>query len=186
MRIPRTLFGLCLVLAVSVAAFPIAHAADAKAGAPKGGAIYVQLSSKMTQKATAAPALVTMESNDGAAGIQHEASKPSEIVIKTPGVYFMIAAAQMGKTSGTNTEFMDLWLRKNGKDVDNTNTRQSISATGETTVLVSQGIMELKANDVISVAFSASSADKGLSLIALTPKGEPAIPSIIFSLYKVN
>ena len=83
-------------------------------------------------------------------------------------------------------EYVDIWLKQNGKDVDNSGCRQAIKDPKFTTVLVSQGIAECKAGDVFSVAVSASSPGKGLGIVAMKPKGEPAIPSIIFSMYKIN
>jgi len=80
--------------------------------------------------------------------------------------------------------YVDLWLIKNGKAVDNSNTRQTISKAS-TGVLVSQSIMKLKAKDTISVGFSASNPAMGLVAIPAA-NAEPAIPSIIFSIYKIS
>ncbi len=154
----------------------------------KGGAIYAQLSSVVTQRPDGSgPLLVKMESNDAVNGIGHsDKEKTDTIVVKTAGVYFIMAAAQVGREAGSSDDHVDLWIRQNGKDVDNSNTRQSIKDAKFTAVLVCQGIAECKAGDVINVAISASAPDKGLGIIATTPKGEPAIPSIILSMYKIN
>ena len=93
-------------------------------------------------------------------------------------------AVQVGKEVGESDEYVDVWIRQNGKDVDNSNCRQQIKDPKFTTVLVCQGIAECKAGDVFNVAISSSSPDKGLGAVAVKPKGEPVIPSIIFSMYK--
>src|SRR5262249_5170801 len=130
---------------------------------------------------------VTMESNDALAGLVHsDKDKPGEIVVKTPGVYFIVAAVQVGKESGESDEYLDVWLRQNGKDVDNSGCRQAVKDPQFTTVLVSQGIAECKAGDVFNVMISSSSSDKGVGIVAMKPKNEATIPSIIFSMYKIN
>jgi len=163
---------------------PRSTAAEEKTGGP----IYAQLSSVVTQQPKGSdPLLIAMESNDALSGIGHsDKEKTTDIVIKTAGVYFIMAAAQVGKESGTESAYVDLWVKQNGKDVDNSNTRQTIRDSKFTAVLVCQGIAECKAGDVLNVALSASSAGHGLGAIATKPKGEPAIPSIILSIYKVN
>jgi hypothetical protein len=160
----------------------------AQAGDAKGGPVYAQLSSAVSQKPKSTePTLALMESNDAVAGIGHDPKvKTAEVTVKTAGVYFIVAAAQVGRDTGVSDDFVDMWVRQNGKDVDNSNTRQTIKDTGFTSVLVCQGIAECKAGDVINVAYSVSAADKGLGIIATSPKVEPVIPSIIFSMYKIN
>lgn len=152
------------------------------------GAIYAQLSSLMTQKPEGGgPLLVKMESNDAINGIGHsDKEKIDTITVMTPGVYFIMAAAQIGREAGASDDHLDLWIKQNGKDVDNSNTRQSVKDAKFTSVLVCQGIAECKAGDTFNVVISASSPDKGLGIMATTPKGEPAIPSIILSMYKIN
>ena len=76
-------------------------------------------------------------------------------------------------------------MRVNGKDVDNSNTEQTVEP-GFTAVLVCQGLAELKAGDKVEMYFSVSKAGQGLGLIASTPKGEPAIPSMILSAFKAD
>jgi hypothetical protein len=155
---------------------------------PKGGPIYAQLSSVVTQKPSGKePLIVAMESNDAVGGIGHnDRDKNTDVVVKTAGVYFIMAAAQVGRDKDASDDYLDLWIKQNGKDVDNSNTRQAVKDASFTGVLVCQGIAECKAGDVITVAAAASAADKGLGLVATKPKGEPAIPSIIFSMYKIN
>ncbi len=155
------------------------------AGPP--GPIYAQLSSSLSQKASPGGTLVTMDSNDAIGGIDHDdKGKSPDITIKTDGVYFMVAAIQVGKESGDGDDYIDVWMKQNGKDVDNSGCRQVLKDAKFTTVLVCQGIAECKAGDKFNVVISANTADHGVGIVKIAPKGEPAIPSIIFSVYKIN
>jgi hypothetical protein len=151
------------------------------------GPIYGQISSSTSQKAGTDGTLVKMDSNDALGGLEHDdkANSP-DVTIKTDGVYFMVAAIQVGKDSGDGDDYIDVWMKQNGKDVDNSGCRQVIKDASFTTVLVCQGIAECKAGDKFNVVISTNSADKGVGIVKIAPKGEPAIPSIIFSIYKIN
>lgn len=176
--------ALSLLVGLGITAFNTGSTAGE---ASKGGPIYAQLSSLLTQKVGTSPTLVKMESNDAIQGISHsDKEKNTDIVIKTPGVYFIMAAAQVGRDSGTSDDHVDLWVKVNGKDVDNSNTRQTVKDAKFTAVLVCQGIAECKAGDVINAVIASSSPKSELGIMAITPKGEPAIPSIILSMYKIN
>lgn len=123
------------------------------------------------------PKVVTMKSDAGG-GITH---KNGVITIHANGAYFFMAAAQVGgKVAGS----VRLWIRVNGKDVVNSNTEQVIPDASFTAVLVSQGVQLLKNGDTIEAVYSGSAP--GLGLIVKTPEGEPVVPSIIFSAFKVN
>jgi len=161
----------------------------AKADAPaKGGPVYAQLSSMVTQMPKGdSPSIVQMENNDALSGLTHDPkTKPGEIKIDTEGVYLVVAAIQVGKEKGDTEDFVDVWIKQNGTDVANSGCRQAVPDPKYTTVLVSQGIAECKAGDVLSVAISASAPGKGLGIVATIPKGEATIPSIIFSVCKLN
>jgi hypothetical protein len=135
---------------------------SAAANAEQAGPIYAQLSSAVTQLPKSGALTVQMESNDALSGLVHEVKgKTGDVVVKTPGVYFVVAAAQVGKEKGDTDEYVDLWIKQNGKDVDNSNTRQSLKDPKFTAVLVCQGIMECKAGDVINVAVSQGRGHRG-------------------------
>lgn len=162
---------------------PFSHAADEKAST----AIYAQLSSPDSQMPASGPLIVKMSSNDALAGLTHDDKGNSgEIKVTTAGAYFMVAAVQVGKDSGGPEDYVDVWIKQNGKDVDNSNCRQVIHDPKYTSVMVCQGVAECKAGDTFNVVISASSPGKGLGVKAIKPAGEPVIPSIIFSMYKIN
>jgi hypothetical protein len=172
-------FGAVLITSLATSQVSLA------AGPP--GPIYAQLSSSASQKASLKGTLVTMDSNDALSGLVHDdKAKSSEITIKTAGVYFMVAAIQVGKEKGEGDDYIDVWMKQNGKDVDNSGCRQALKDPKFTTVLVCQGIAECKAGDKFNVVISSNTADNGVGIVKIAPKGEPAIPSIIFSIYKID
>ena len=134
------------------------------------------------------PIFVPMNSNDYInGGITHSDTRnPADVIINQDGSYLIVAAGQVGKTSGSTTCNVDLWLSQNGEYVANSNTRASVNAVNDTIVLVSQAIMPLKANDIINTVMSVSATNQGCGLINTAPPSEPNIPAIIFSLVRIG
>jgi hypothetical protein len=134
------------------------------------------------------PVVVSMNSNDYVnAGITHSSSRDTaDVIINEPGSYLIVAAGQVGMTSGNTTCNVDLWIRQNGENVANSNTRDSVETVNDTTVLVSQAIMPLKENDIINTMMSVSTTDQGCGLINTAPSNEPNIPAIIFSIIRIG
>ncbi len=125
--------------------------------------------------------VVTLEKVDNSQQIQYSHGK---VTVDEPGLYFVMAAAQVGDVESKEKEgYVNLWLAHNGKNIANSNTRSTIK-NNSTTVLVSQSVMQLQAHDSVSVNFSSN--DSSLGLVAIPANGsEPAIPSIIFTIYKI-
>lgn len=152
--------------------------------------IYAQLSDNANQQPkTLEITKVRFNINDEISGIEHsETDKPEDIKILTDGVYFIMAAGQIGRTSGSLLRFIDMWLAVNGKETLNSNVRGSVPSSlfvGDTYVLITQAALSLKAGDILNVMMSVSAVDNGLGLIATKPEKEPLIPSIIFTMYKI-
>ena len=134
------------------------------------------------------PIFVPMNSNDYInGGITHSDTRnPADVIINQDGSYLIVAAGQVGKTSGNTTCNVDLWLSQNGQYVANSNTRASVNAVNDTIVLVSQAIMPLKANDTINTVLSVSAANQGCGLINTALPSEPTIPAIIFTIVRIG
>lgn len=140
---------------------------------------FLQSSSTEEQLATdTSPKVITMNSTDASNGITN---KNGVVTVTADGSYFVLAAAQVG---GKSKGFVRMWMRVNGKDVDNSNTEQLISEPGFTTVLVCQGVVELKKGDKVEMAYSGSAP--GLGLVIHKPNGEPLVTSMIFSAFKID
>lgn len=147
--------------------------------APSVAGTFLQASSTEEQLAAdSSPKVVTMNSTDASNGITNQ---NGVVTVGADGSYFVLAAAQVG---GKVKGFVRMWMRVNGKDVDNSNTEQLISEPGFTTVLVCQGVAELKKGDKIEMAYSGSAP--GLGLVIHKPTGEPLVTSMIFSAFKLD
>jgi len=173
--------GLASLLAILLA--PLSFAQDA-AFTPAA-----QLSHTISiQPNVTRPIFVPMNSNDYInGGITHSDTRnPADVIINQDGSYLIVAAGQVGKTSGNTTCNVDLWLSQNGQYVANSNTRASVNAVNDTIVLVSQAIMPLKVNDNINTMMSVSATDQGCGLINTAPSNEPNIPAIIFSIIRIG
>jgi hypothetical protein len=150
--------------------------------APSLAGAFAQLSSSETQIGGTTSKVVTLNQDDALKGITNS---KGVVTFNEAGTYFVMAAAQVGSTEANGQGTVRMWMRQNGQDVGNSNTEQSIAA-GFTAVLVCQGVAEIKAGDKLEMAFSVSSGGEGLGFIASKPKGEPVVPSVIFSAFKVD
>jgi len=140
---------------------------------------YLQASSTEEQLASdTKPKVVTMNSTDASKNIKQE---KGVIRFNESGAFFVMAAAQVG---GKGKGSVRMWMRLNGKDIDNSNTEQFISDPTFTAVLVCQGVAEVKRGDRIEVVFSGT--DPGIGLVVKKPAGEPVVPSVIFSGWRVD
>jgi hypothetical protein len=163
------LFGAALVCAVLSAG--IASAAE-----------YSALTSMDTQAAKAADVAypITM-SGEASHAFKIDGSK---IIIQQAGDYYFSAAGQVGAQPGSRaTGDVYLWVRLNGKDMDDSNSIQSIPQPEFTAVLVSQGGLTLKKGDVLEFIYAATRP--GLGLIATRPKNMPGVPSMIFTIFQL-
>ena len=141
---------------------------------------YIQASSEEDQIATdTKPKLVTMASTDAAKGIKNN---KGVVILDQTGTYFTIVGVQVGSRGGTG--LVRLWFQTNGKDVDNSNCEQMIPTADFTTVMISQGVGEYKKGDKVNAMISGSAP--GIGLVYKKPAGEPAVPSVIFSAWKID
>jgi hypothetical protein len=141
---------------------------------------YLQASSTEEQMAEAGvkPKVITMNSTDASKNIKQE---KGVVRVNETGAFFVMAAVQVGtKAKGT----IRVWMRQNGKDIDNSNTEQFLGDPNSTTVLVCQGVAEAKRGDKFEVVFSGS--DPSVGVVIKKPMGEPVVPSIIFSAWRID
>jgi hypothetical protein len=142
---------------------------------------YLQASSEEDQivKEANKPTMVTMASTDAAKGIKNN---KGVVILDQSGTYFTIVGVQVGSRGGTG--LVRLWFQTNGKDVDNSNCEQLIPTPEFTTVMISQGVGEYKKGDKVNAMISGSAP--GIGLVYKKPAGEPAVPSVIFSAWKID
>jgi hypothetical protein len=148
---------------------------------------YAQIISTIDQRPdTTEPVPVFMDQNDAISGIEHSIDHPADIGIIDSGVYVIIAAPQVGRKSGDTTGHVDFWLRKNGKDIPNSNVRCTIKTNDDKDVVVNQTMSAFKAGDVLNVMMAVDTSGDGLGIEAIQTDGRPLIPSIIFSMHKIK
>jgi len=134
---------------------------------------------KKAKKATP----VSLNVNDAITGIEHFTTKDNSIIrIKQSGLYFIIAAPQIGRKKGLISRYVDVWIRKNGEDVPNSNIRANLYHGTSKDVVINQSMIPLSREDEIQIMMSVETGNEGLGLEAIKPKGEPTIPSIILSM----
>ena len=148
---------------------------------------FAQIISTIDQRPnTTEPVPVFMDQNDAISGIEHSNDHPADIRIVESGTYVVIAAPQVGRTSGGEARFVDFWLRKNGADIPNSNVRCTIKENNDKDVIVNQTMMPFKAGDVLNVMMAVEKTGEGLGIEAIQTPNRPLIPSIIFSMHKIK
>jgi hypothetical protein len=144
------------------------------------------ISTKDQRPETIEPVQIIMDQNDGIVGIEHTNEHPTDVRIVQSGTYLLIAAPQVGRTSGNESSSVDFWLRKNGRDIANSNIRCVLQTDQNKDVIVNQTMMPFAAGDVINVMMAVEKTGEGLGIEAIKTEGRPLIPSIIFSMHKIK
>lgn len=148
---------------------------------------FAQIISTLDQRPeTTDPVPVFMDQNDAISGIGHSIEHPADVRIESSGTYVLIAAPQVGRTSGNGCSSIDFWLRKNGQDIPNSNVRAVLGTNEQKDVIVNQTMMPFSAGDVINVMMAVEKTGEGLGIEAIKTHGRPLIPSIIFSMHKIK
>lgn len=148
---------------------------------------YAQIISTLDQKPnTTDPVPVFMDQNDEISGIEHSTEHPADIKITESGVYVLIAAPQVGRTSGNGPSHIDFWLRKTKEGIPNSNVRCTVTSDGDKDVIVNQTMFVFKAGDVVNVMMAIEKTGEGLGIEAIKSENRPLIPSIIFSMHKIK
>lgn len=146
---------------------------------------YNQLVSNSDQTAAsvANAYAVTLDVSDFPDGISIASS--SHIVFAQPGIYNITYSIQL-KNTNNDLETVDIWLRKNGTDIANTNTRFAIPArksTGDPSYLVAVTPLMVDitaANQYIQIMWRVSNTAvtiEQLPAVTASPGVTPAIPA---------
>lgn len=157
-------------------------------------AAFAQLSSAKTQRPlNGERTIIEMELRDAISNIKFDPKRSvTDITIKESGAYFIIAAPQTNlleaSNAGEKNGCFSMWISVNGNDVANSNVRHCFPENDNTStdVIVSQGVGCFDEEDVINLIMSAKSETNNVGIVAITPKNEPLIPSIIFSIFRVG
>lgn len=107
----------------------------------------------------------------------------NKLYVEETGDYFLQFSAMFIKTSA-NAGTADLWVRKNGADVADTNTRVTLSGSNAETVMTVGLILDLNAGDYVQLVSSASATNTQIHTHAAGVG--PAIPGVIATLNLVG
>jgi len=112
----------------------------------------------------------------------------SRITFAYAGVYNIEFSVQADRVSGSGTDTIDIWFRKNGTDLPESNGVITVSggAAAAKTIAAWNYMLELVANDYVELIWRTS--DIRLELIhepAGTSPTRPAVPSVIVTAHQV-
>ena len=108
-----------------------------------------------------------------------------DIEIKQSGMYLIMAAPQIGKTSGDQARWIDFWMRQNNVDIPNSNVRAVIKDPHQKDVIVLQVLTRLNEGDTLNIMMSVEKEGEGIGIEAIQPPGEPLVPSIILTMMQM-
>ena len=112
----------------------------------------------------------------------------SRITFANAGVYNIQFSAQADRVSGSGTDTIDIWFRKNGVDVADSNTIVTVSggALAAKTVAAWNYMLELNASDYVELMWRTSDTRlEFIADVAGTNPTRPAIPSVILTAQQV-
>ena len=154
---------------------------------------YGQFQSNVNQTAAAIDVAypITYTASDFLDGVT--LSSGSRLTVPAAGVYTVTFSIQFKNTTN-GVQDIDIWLRKNGTDVPDTNSRFSIVArkgAGNPSHLIATTpiMVELAANDYVQVMFHVT--DVGVSIehfpaVTAVPGTTPAIPATPSAIVQVE
>ena len=149
-------------------------------------AIYAELSDSTDQPfgSTGTAQSILFNTNDELVGVKHSTSvDPENITIDTAGVYYLIAQPQIHASAG-GAGYFHMWLQKDTgggfADIINSNIEITLASNDERVGVLAE-TLSLDVDDIIRLR--ASVGDTRIELDAQAPGGEPAIPSIIFTMF---
>lgn len=138
-----------------------------------------------TATSTATTDVVEFDSTEQSQGVY--LSNTTRIYVRNGGIYNLQYSLQL-KNSNNDSEYADVWFRKNGTDIPNSASRFGLPArksTGDPSHLIGAMniFLDLAAGDYIELAGSVSNVTVALEYLAadaIIPR--PAIPAVIFTV----
>jgi hypothetical protein len=94
-----------------------------------------------------------------------------------------MAAPQVGYLNNEGYDCLRIWSHVNGFDLANSNVEYCASPP-DATVLIQQAAVCFEEGDVFSLRYSTNKGNA--AMVALYPKGEPMVPSIIFTGFRIG
>lgn len=160
---------------------PVSNAAE-NDSAPYGA---FQDTTDQTAANTTTAYAITFNATDYSNGIY--LSNSSRLNVRNYGIYDIMFSLQLKNTTNDGQD-VDIWFRKNGTDVANSNSRFALPArksTGDPSHLIAamNFFVEMNANDYVEIMWRTSSTGVSLEHYASsTSPTRPAIPSAIVTV----
>ena len=129
---------------------------------------------------------MTLNNTDFSNGVS--IANSSRITIAHAGKYNIAFSAQLHNNSGGSAT-VNIWLRKNGLDVENSNTRVSVASNDPYAVAAWNFFVDAAAGDYYQLIWSSTSAQTGIDYQAgevINSIYHPAIPSVILTVNQVG
>ena len=150
------------------------------AGLPYNGSFY----DTTTQLNTSRPNLMRYNNTDPwTNGIHVNSTNNSRIYLEHDGVYNIQFSTQFAKTD-SGTDYIDIWLRKNGNNVPMTDTELRSWGNDDRQVAAWNFFVEAKAGDYYEIAWQ--SLDANIKMLSTADNSIPGIPSVILTVTQVR
>jgi hypothetical protein len=150
---------------------------------------YGSFFSTVTQSAITinTPTVMTFDTEYFSTGIS--VLNNSQITVDTDGIYNLQFSAQLDRISTSGVDKVEIWFRKQGVDIANTNTIVTISGSANQAKLVASWniYLQLTAGQYVELMYSVS--DLQIKLLAQAENlvvPYPATPSVIVTIEKIN
>lgn len=140
--------------------------------------VHIQLSSDQNQECSEGE--ITFNQVDSVQGVGFSPGD-SKITIAEAGFYFVVAGPQaraLKEKKGKNFE-ITTWFSVNGVDVPNSNVLyKDFKDTKD--VIITQGVLHLEVGDYFELRMAGDCVVE-----AITLPGQPLVPSVIFTMFKL-
>lgn len=110
-------------------------------------------------------------------------TNPSRLKILTTGRYNIQFSLQVHQTN--SQAVVNLWLRKNGVDVPNSNTKFDITANNPYYVAAWNFFVEATSGDYYELMWSSTSANTKIEYVDAAG-AHPAVPSVILTIHQIG
>jgi hypothetical protein len=107
--------------------------------------------------------------------------------VTNAGYYNVQFSAQVFRTTGSSSQHIDIWLRVNGTDVANTNSRVNVNDHSIYHVAAWNWFLLLAASDIVEIMYSVTAATIELrSEVANLIIPHPETPSVIATINRIG
>lgn len=156
---------------------------------PGPNATYASITTQTIADVTVGQ-VVTFDTIEVERGIQLQTSGGvgTKIYVRQPGDYMVTISAICNTTTGSN-KAMSMWFRKNGTDIDRSNTTLRITSNNPQVMAVTF-IYTLALNDYIELAMAGETTNCQIysapAVVAPSTPVQPAVPSIVLAMVQVS